>query len=894
MQDTKYHLPFLYAAYTTTLLLTATCSSICYAANCIGNTITIDCTAAPGNTGYTFLDSATLTMNGADVGFTGVPNQSITLNPDVTGTLLFLSTQQITGLTSGDTSTILGINIPNSTTANFNASASAGNVLISGDGNLALNNSSNSSLISGLYAFTTSGADASLTLQNTNVTVTDSNPDFEQASGLIAATCFNGSATLILGSGDVTATALTTSVQYVRGIAAISSILAPGQGNATLIGGSGTVNAFQIGAWGLGTGTTSVILGTGTVNTQFLFAENDNVGNVIIDTQSAPVNVTGNMYANSANGNIDILLGSSPTIVNGFFYAQANGPGDINILTGNGGLTVGGNMFASISDANNTAAINFQGPASISGDLGVYSTGASDTGIGLLSIGQNAVTSGTLFAYGLNPLYSNSLNIGLGGLTVNSQGFTLRNADSLTFDLNHAIPAAPLLNLTNVVGNTLTLISESTVSVQNPSFVTQTLTLAQAPAGLTSEIGVNYINVPNFITTWSSANNQIVLNLIYNGSNIIDNSDRSNTMGIGAALSQMNLNNLSGELLEIFDSINLASNNPTALNNALAATAPLVDASTVAVWSHQTALNNLLLNHMITTPQASNERHYSAGDCEDQARRVWIAVLGSHLNQQLRNQIPGYRGNIGGVVFGGEILGENGYAGIAADLSELHLHANVSPSTTHVNHYAVDLYGRYDDLIGSVFVDGILAGGYNQYHGSRNVAYGTVAISPYAKYNGWQVDALGRAGIDYETCLFRISPYIIAEYDYLATRDYTETGAGTANQSVNGAHYDQFLMGAGFNFEQTWNCNQIAVQPNLNATYLYALKNATMQAISQFVGSGPAFATIGATPARSQYLLGAALTFIYQENLETTFIYQTQIENNFLAQTGFIRLRYRL
>lgn len=210
-----------------------------------------------------------------------------------------------------------------------------------------------------------------------------------------------------------------------------------------------------------------------------------------------------------------------------------------------------------------------------------------------------------------------------------------------------------------------------------------------------------------------------------------------------------------------------------------------------------------------------------------------------------------------------------------------------------MHHYTLNLYSRYNEIWKSFFIDGLLTGGYNQYKGLRNISYGTVAISPQAKYHGWQADVIARTGLDYNFHCVQFTPYLIAQYDYLNLQGYSETGAGSANQTVQGTSFDQFLMGVGFNIGKTWDCEQISVQPHLFATYLYAVKNATMQTTSQFFGSGPAFVTTGATPPSSQYHLGGEFTLVSQKNWDTSVGYGAQIENDFLAQTGFLRWSYR-
>ncbi len=852
MLHSKNRTKLFYDAWTSTLLLaTSLISPVSLGANC-PNPVTGDCTVGVGNSGYTIADTATLTLAGADI------DGSVLIDPNITATLSFTTSQQITGAISAVNDTgVLVIQTPSNITSTIvNGISNLANISLTGSGTIIADNSL------GAETFN-SGDNATLTLDSLTVNVSGKNAQ------LFAFAVDAGNATVALGNSHVTVNNVSGQVYAFTAQA----------GNATLTLDNGSVNLpqsnNQLYAFAAQAGNATVTLNNGSVsipNGQ-LYAFGANTGNATLTLGN--VNVTmagGNLYAfQSAAGNATVTLGNGNINIPGNdIYAHTN-IGNATLIAGGGQISAQNLYTTAITSGNATTTLG-SGPIVLSGDLGSYSNS-----IGTLTIGTGAVTTSTLFANASPPVVN--LTIGLGGLTVTGKNFTLANHNTLVFNLDGAVPNATLFNFPNC---RLTLDVGSTISAENVPYVTQTLTLASA--NMFTDNGATYIpiSVPGLTGTWTHNANKIQLHVNYTGTNIANNAIYSNTIGIGGALSQLNLNALSAELLQIFNSINLASSNPAAMNNALAALAPLVDGSTVGIWNLQTLLTNLLLEGY---GQPQEQRYYIAGDSQEE-HHLWVAGLGTHLNQQMRQNVAGYRGSLEGVALGADTLYDAGNVGIALDISNLTLDANISPSTTHVNHYAIDLYGRY------AFIDGVLSGGYNQYHSTRNIYFGTVSISPQADYHAWQVDALVRAGFDYDACFVNIHPFVLTQYDYLTLQQYTETNAGTANQSVASADYDQFLVGAGVGLAHTWECDRVTIQPDLYANILYALKNATMQTSSQFVGGGPAFITQGFTPSRTQYHLGAEISLISQGGWDTRLGYDAQIQNDFLAQSAFFRWCY--
>ena len=550
-----------------------------------------------------------------------------------------------------------------------------------------------------------------------------------------------------------------------------------------------------------------------------------------------------------------------------------------NPITGNCTISVANTGF----NVNNSAIITVNG-ADI-GELGgrSLSFGAPDIEL-TLRFESSQVVTGEI-NWGVQASTSTNIIVPSNVTATFNANVNLQATDSLSFALEGKIPDFPLFNVTN--GHSLTLASGSTLSVDNPPLVTQTITLASA--GTVIDQGAIYtpITISGLNGTWILSNNTIALQLLY-PKDIQANATWSNTQGIGQAMSEMDLNNLSGELKAIVSFITAESDDPLAMNNALAETAPLVDGSALDIWKQQIQLSQLLLN----SPASQGEEGYNAGDFDQAGHRIWITGTGTHYNQQSRQQISGYRGNSAGVAFGAELVLDDSHLGLAVDVSELRLTADGASAITHIDHAALDLYGRYQK--NKVFVDGIVAGGHNHYDTTRNITYGTVSLSPHAQYHGWQADVLARLGIEYNLQKTRLTPYLLAQYDYLRQSAYTETNAGTANQMVAESDFDQFLAGGGIKLAQTWNREKVKFCPTLYANILYALKNTTMQTSSQFASSGPSFVTRGATPARTQYLVGMDMTIASLGQWDAILGYNANIQEDFLAQTGFLRFRYLL
>jgi len=442
-----------------------------------------------------------------------------------------------------------------------------------------------------------------------------------------------------------------------------------------------------------------------------------------------------------------------------------------------------------------------------------------------------------------------------------------------------------------IVNDSATLNSAITVNVMNAPM--------QVPIGTTSmpliscqnncqlnEISVNGSNLTTGFQTHIDSN---ILNLIITYYPTILPASSKNLNGVASTLETIiNTGVLTtGELNEIVKQLQWLTGS-SLLNNALASLAPIVDYSTLA-----NSFNIQLENIQIITQRLNSSKGYSSGDdiFED---GLWVKLFGQHAHQSERQSIAGYKNNVIGVALGKDALvQENLILGAGLFWSNTNVQNHVSPgSTTTIQSYQATLYGQYN-FTNPLFIDGYLSFAYNDYHSNRNIMFGNFNQTAHSNYHGLQPGAQALIGYDYVENGAHIIPLASLFYSYLGLNSYTETGAGTANQSVNGSAFDMLLGGLGLLFSYDWNLPSAILQPEVHVNYFYDFINSEMAATSQFTGGGPSFATSGIKPSPDSYNMGiSVISFSKSNNLMFIISYDFDIQAQYTAHAGFMTVRF--
>ncbi len=391
--------------------------------------------------------------------------------------------------------------------------------------------------------------------------------------------------------------------------------------------------------------------------------------------------------------------------------------------------------------------------------------------------------------------------------------------------------------------------------------------------------------------------------------------DQSNTWGVSEALTVLRGITLSGgTVLGSLDAIVVQFPTYTdisILNAALTSLAPIVDTSFKEEgFGHETIVYNSIENRLITLfHQKPSLTAYAAGDlfCKGGA---WVTSFGQDVNEATRDAIPGYRYAMWGVAIGADTAyNENVIIGAAIDFANARVKNNVSPgSITIIDNFEVILYGQVSPG-NPLFVNWLTSLGYNDYASDRNINFKTVRLTAASRYHGWQFGSQADLGYDItfddlytipfvdKCCLtqssLHVTPLVSLNFSYLDFNTYTETGAGTASQTIDSPGFSMLLGSIGVQLAQDFTSSTAFYEPEIHFRLFYDFINSTIETTSQFTGGGPDFFTLGAKPPPGSWNIGASLTTMSEVvGLVFTVSYDYNHKTDYSSNSGFLRLRY--
>jgi outer membrane autotransporter protein len=276
--------------------------------------------------------------------------------------------------------------------------------------------------------------------------------------------------------------------------------------------------------------------------------------------------------------------------------------------------------------------------------------------------------------------------------------------------------------------------------------------------------------------------------------------------------------------------------------------------------------------------------------------RAWGQAFAEQGTQDKRETIDGYDSTTYGVAIGVDTqnINENTVLGLALSTANTQVESdNGNATETEVNSYQLTLYGDYD-IDELAYISGLLGYVYSDNDSTRYNVGGTSARAN-ATYASHQYVAEVKAGRSFYTDGgIKITPNALAHYTHYQADDYTETGAGGANLSVQSEALNVLEVGAGV--DVGWESLQVGgavVKPEFSAGYRYDLIGDPVATTARFNGGGASFRTEGFEPAQGSFNLGAALGYVTPYGWEFVMSYDFAFKEDYAGHAAFLKAGYK-
>lgn len=579
-------------------------------------------------------------------------------------------------------------------------------------------------------------------------------------------------------------------------------------------------------------------------------------------------------------------------------------------------FTTTGDLYVDAITANAVDTIRFLG------DGAAQTVSGTITG-GILAVGDGTTETDVTFSGAL---------AGLASLTVNDDSIAYFNANATTTGAFSADAAT--VQITN--GATLTAATQTDADVTQFNVVVNQVGGGAQTNG-TYVLSGDAVNLANDtvhfvvkagsapLTTGASVLNNVFqgnaaatiagstttdnsflygFTLVADGNNVDvtiaqDNSiESAATSSAGAVVGEV----LMTELAASTDTeINLAQGNLAAaetqeeVNNVLESTLPTIDGGAVVG-----ALNvsNRVAGVTSTRLAALRDGEASSGIAAGnmgEGLRGWVQAFGQTAEQDRRDGIDGYDADTYGVAIGadGETV-QGGTVGVALSYGNTDVDSKVGfGGQTDVDSYQISVYGDAP-LSDLMYVEGMVGYAWNDIETTRYNVGGIAGTNANGDFDANQFNAYAEIGRDYaQGGGLTLTPHALANWTYFDADDYTETGAGGLNLTVDNESMNVFELGVGV--DAAWdiqNSNGSSVKPVLTAGARYDLVGDEVEATSTFTGGGGAFSTQGMEPGRTTLNLGAGVTYYTLDNWELSAEYDFEYKADYDAHSGQVRAAF--
>lgn len=215
---------------------------------------------------------------------------------------------------------------------------------------------------------------------------------------------------------------------------------------------------------------------------------------------------------------------------------------------------------------------------------------------------------------------------------------------------------------------------------------------------------------------------------------------------------------------------------------------------------------------------------------------------------------------------------------------------NGSGNSTDIDSYQGGLYASYES--GPWYVDGVLYYAYNEYDGRRTIPLvGRVANADYDANQFGVKATLGREySFNADTYL---TPYAGLYYVYLDVDDYTETGAGAANLTVDNEENQALQSTLGVSLRrEVETATGLKMVPEAHVAWLHEFLDEEQINTSTFTGGGGSFTTRGFDPANDSFNIGASLAIYSENNIDVKASYDFEVKEDYDSHFGLLVFRY--
>ena len=549
-----------------------------------------------------------------------------------------------------------------------------------------------------------------------------------------------------------------------------------------------------------------------------------------------------------------------------------SGPGGL-VLSGGGTLSLkGANTYSGETRVENGLLLfsNTTGSATGSGDVYVQTSGRFG-GKGFIS--GNIINSGVATpgeAVG-------TLTIG-GNVTQQATATMLMEVDATRSDLlkvygnavlDGKLKTVLLGGLRPAIGSRYKIIDAASVSGQFSTLDTVldgTRTVVFKPKYLTAEVDIvaerDYAN--DSILPFMNTNQQATARMLNSvaGTSAGDLNDVLNAMDslstneqVVSAMDQISPKGDQAQMIMSYNGATMQTGNITGRLSDLRAGAVGVSLQNLRLMIEQ---DETLNRYGMPVVLAFNSEGLPVGDVfkTDVSRNLGFFIRGNGTFGELKTDATNSFQNYGMTVGADYRFSRNVAAGIMGGYNRVKSDLDAIGSEVSLSTYSIGAYGTYYNK--GFYADGQVMYGWNAVDKDRRIVFPGIDRTAVSDQKGQLLTFAAGTGYDIPVHNWILTPMLSLEYVRLTTEDYTESGAGALNLTVEGQSTKLLQGHAGGSVAYIWKTDKLSLTPRVWALYGHEFDRDDQASVTARLAMGSAaFTNSVASPDRDFVTLGA-------------------------------------
>jgi outer membrane autotransporter protein len=207
-----------------------------------------------------------------------------------------------------------------------------------------------------------------------------------------------------------------------------------------------------------------------------------------------------------------------------------------------------------------------------------------------------------------------------------------------------------------------------------------------------------------------------------------------------------------------------------------------------------------------------------------------------------------------------------------------------SGSTQRLDSYQLTAYSTY--RLGRLALDGQVGVGWNHFDQKRNVSF--LGQTASADYDGQQYMARARAGYDFSVgANTTLTPFASLRWIHARNESYDESGAGSANLSVDAQNSDVVTQELGTRAQWQFDTAYGTLSPEISAAWVHDYTDSAQTSTGQIGGAAYSVETEG-LPSDGVHI-GAALSLAATDSTDIRLQYDGELRPGYQSQTATLK-----